>query len=136
MFTITKGLMTALLAIALSSASAVVSAKMETVSGKINGHTCAHSGHTCPLSKLDPHLQLESAFVLQQQDGSYYFLSNVPRITAARYALELATVRGKVNEKLRVIMVDELMINGKVIWSPAMVDEAINEWESMHNADG
>lgn len=136
MFTITKGLMTGLLAIALSSASAVAMAKMDTVTGKINGHTCAHSGHTCPLSKLDPHLQLESAFVLQQRDGSYYFLSNVPRITAARYALQMATVKGDVNNKLRVILVDELLIDGKVIWSPAMVDEAIREWESMHNADG
>ena len=108
----------------------------EQLTGKINGHTCAHSGHTCPVSLLDPHLALEPAFVLQQQDGEYFFLANVPRGTAARHALEKATVTGKVNRKLRTIKVETLSIGGTTVWSQAMADKARAEWEALVGGDG
>jgi hypothetical protein len=131
--TTTSWLKATLLATALSSGMAM--AEMGTITGKINGHTCAHSGHTCPISSLDPHLQLEAAFVLQQKDGSYFFLSNLPRVTAARYALKMATVKGTINKKTKSIMVDQLLINGKVIWSQAMADKAREEWEALLGSD-
>lgn len=131
--TTTSWLKATLLASALSSGMAL--AGIETITGKINGHTCAHSGHTCPVSNLDPHLQLESAFVLQQKDSSYYFLNNIPRVTAARYALKVVTVKGTVNKQARTILVDQLLIDGKVIWSQAMVDKAREEWEALVGGD-
>jgi len=65
----------------------MTTAVAETISGTINGHGCAHGGHTCPADELDPHLAFEPDFVLQQADGEYYFLSNVPRETKVRHVL-------------------------------------------------
>ena len=50
----------------------------ETYSGKLNGHGCVHAGMTCPVDRLDPHVALESNFVLQKSDGEYYFLTDMP----------------------------------------------------------
>jgi hypothetical protein len=69
----------------------------ETISGHINGQTCAENGHTCPAENLDPRLSFELDFVLQQADGSYYFLSNVPRDAKVRYVLEEARAKGEIN---------------------------------------
>ncbi len=61
--------------------------KGETISGKLNGHHCAHEGMTCPIDKLDPHVTLEADFVLMVNDG-YYFLPNLPRDTKVRHLTE------------------------------------------------
>jgi len=93
----------------------------KTVSGKLNGHHCAHAGMTCPIDKLDPHITLEDDFVLMVKDG-YYFLPNLPRDTKVRHVLETVTVKGDVNDKYRTIAVDELMVGGKTVWSRAWVE--------------
>ncbi len=68
----------------------------KTISGKLNGHHCAHEGMTCAIDKLDPHITLEEDFVLMVKDG-YYFLPNLPRDTKVRYVLENVTVKGDVD---------------------------------------
>lgn len=85
-------------------------AQAETVTGKINGHGCAHGGHTCPADKLDPHLTFEPAFVLQQPDGEYFFLSNVPRDVKVRHVLEEARATGTVDDTYNTMVVDEFMV--------------------------
>lgn len=104
-----------------------------TVTGKINGHNCAHHGHSCPVSKNDPHLALEPDFVLQKPDGDYYFMTNLPRDTKARYALQNVTVSGEIDEKHSNIDVDEFKVDGEIVWSKMMQREAR---EKMYGGEG
>lgn len=110
-----------------------VTSMAETFSGKLNGHGCAHAGSSCPVDRLDPHLALESDFVLQKQDGDYYFLS-MPRSTKVRYALEQVQVTGDLNKKYHSIDVNEFKVksNGKykIVWSKALQRE---ELDSLYN---
>lgn len=101
--------MLALLALATGGLAATT-AMAETVTGKINGHGCAHGGHTCPADELDPHVAFEPDFVLQKADGEYYFLSNVPRSTKVRHVLEEARATGEINERYNTMVVDELQV--------------------------
>jgi len=100
----------------------------ESFSGKLNGHGCAHGGHTCPADKLDPHLRFEPDFVLQEADGDYYFLTNVPRDTKVRHVLEEVRVTGTLKDKYNSILVDELMVKKgdefKTVWSQELQDAA------------
>lgn len=99
----------------------------ETITGQLNGHSCAHGGHTCPVDRLDPHIALEPDFVLQKGPGDYYFLANVPRTTKARYVLDEVQVTGTVNEKYRSIRVDEFRVKKgdgfRTVWSQKARDE-------------
>lgn len=117
------------LAFALLLGSGVASAATGSVTGKINGHGCAHHGETCPISRLDPHLALESDFVIQNSDGNYYFMSNLPRSMKLRYALKDATVTGHIDERHKNIMVKEFAVDGKTVWSQKMQDE---EYKRLH----
>ena len=112
-----------------------VQSMAETFSGKLNGHGCAHAGTTCPVDRLDPHIALESDFVLQKQDGDYYFLK-MPRSTKVRYALEQVQVTGELNKKYQSIDVDEFKVkkngNYKVIWSKALQRR---ELDSLSNSE-
>ena len=112
-----------------------VTGMAETFTGKLNGHGCAHAGTTCPVDRLDPHIALESDFVLQKQDGDYYFLS-IPRSTKVRHALEQVQVTGDLNKKYHSIDVDEFRVkkNGKykVVWSKEL--QRI-ELDSLYNSE-
>ena len=93
----------------------------DTITGRINGHSCAHANTTCPIDRLDPHIALERDFVLQTPNGDSYFLSNVPRDTKVRHALKKARVTGKLDERYNSVVVDELQIedSGKfrTVWT-------------------
>lgn len=102
----------------------MTTAVAETVSGKINGHGCAHGGHTCPADELDPHLAFEPDFVLQQADGEYYFLSNVPRETKVRHVLEQAKATGTVNERYNTMVVDQLQVKEDGSYETVWTQEA------------
>ena len=91
--------------------------EMTTLTGKINGHDCAERGEACPVDKQDPHVALESGFVLQRADGEYFFLTNVPRDVKVRHVLETATVTGDLNRRYNTVKVDTLEIGDEVIWS-------------------
>jgi hypothetical protein len=98
------------LAFAVPLGLAAPSLMADTFTGKLNGHGCAHAGGTCPTDRLDPHLALEPDFVLQKADGDYVFLSNVPRDTKVRYALETVQVTGSLNPKYQTVIVDEFRV--------------------------
>ena len=106
-------------ALTLSLTAAAIQA--ETISGRINGHGCAHAGSTCPLDRLDPHIALERDFVLQKLDGDYLFMTNVPRDTKVRHALKKVRVKGELDDRYNAIVVDELQVeeNGgfETVWS-------------------
>ena len=107
----------------------------DTFSGKLNGHGCAHAGTTCPVDRLDPHLALESDFVLQKDDGDYYFLTDMPTSVKRRHALAIVKVDGKLNEKYGAINVNEFRVKKgdsyKLMWSKAMQKK---ERESLEDA--
>ncbi len=107
----------------------------DSFSGKLNGHGCAHAGMTCPVDRLDPHVALESDFVLQKSDGDYYFLTDMPMSVKRRYALAVVKVDGKLNEKYHAIDVNEFRVKKgdsyKLMWSKAMQKK---ERESLEDA--
>lgn len=109
-------------ALALSGA---VSA--ETVTGRIIGHHCAHEGKSCPIDKMDPHVALESDFVLQKENRDYYFLTNVPRDVKVRHVLETVTISGKVNTRYNSIDVDSIESGNKVAWSKEQHEKCLAE---------
>ncbi|MCU7843083.1 MAG: hypothetical protein KZQ93_04505 [Candidatus Thiodiazotropha sp. (ex Monitilora ramsayi)] len=78
----------------------------ETITGKINGHECAHHGASCPVEKLDPHIALESDFVLMLDNGDYAFLPNLSRDIKVRYVLDTVQIEGKKHPRFNSIKVD------------------------------
>jgi hypothetical protein len=99
-------------------------AHAEVITGKLNGYDCAHSGITCPIDPQDPHVLLERDFVLQQKDGEYMFLTNIPRKTKLKHALKNIQVTGKRHAKFESIDVDEMRIKQgdkwKTVWSKSL----------------
>jgi hypothetical protein len=76
---------------------------------------------------LDPHVQLESDFVLVVGDEEYYFLTNLNRDLKVRHVLDKVMVVGEVNKKYNSVDVSELKVREgddfKTVWSKAMVAE-------------
>ncbi len=95
----------------------------KTFSGRINGHSCAHGGEVCPIDRLDPHVALERDFVLQTPDGTYYFMTNLPREVKVRHVLSEAQVTGDLNPRYNTLTVEELQVkqgNGyHTVWTNA-----------------
>lgn len=109
----------------------------ETITGRINGYSCAHAGTTCPLDRLDPHIALERDFVLQKADGNYLFLANVPRETKVRHALKKAKVTGQLDDRYNTLVVEEFQVeaNGgfETVWTQR--DQA-REWSYFQGTGG
>lgn len=97
----------------------VAGAAMETKTGTIEGLTCATVGYTCPMDGADPMIAVERDFVLVDKSGNFYLMPNLDRGIKARYALKTVTVKGFVDEKYRSIRVEELVVDGKVVWTRA-----------------
>jgi hypothetical protein len=93
------------------------SAALETVTGKIEGLTCVTVGYVCPIDQADPMLALEDDLVLVVESGDFYLMPNLDRALKARYALREVTVKGFVDQKYRSIQVEELIVDGNVVWS-------------------
>ena len=117
---ITKSLLIALLMLP-------VVASADSIEGKMNGLNCAISGVVCPIDKADPLIALESDFVVQQPDGSFYIIPNIDRAVKARVVLEDVVVTGTVNPTYKSIKADKLEVNRggemKLVWSQKMQDE-------------
>lgn len=115
--------------LAFSALLAATAIHADTLTGRINGHHCAHGGETCPLDRLDPHLALERDFVLQTADGTYYFMTNLPRDVKVRHVLTQARVTGDIDPRYKTVTVDELQVkegdNFKVVWTQA---KQVGEW--------
>ncbi|NBC46829.1 MAG: hypothetical protein GVY22_02315 [Gammaproteobacteria bacterium] len=112
----------------------------ETFTGRLNGLRCAEDGQFCPVENLDAHLSFEQDFVLQQADGEYYFLSNVPRDTKVRHVRKKVKVIGTVIELYRSISVESLLVDGadgyREVWSPAAQLKAFDQIFSSGWQDG
>jgi hypothetical protein len=102
-------------------------ANADTIEGKMNGLNCAIGGVVCPIDKADPLIALESDFVVQQADGTFFIIPNVDRAVKARVVLEDVVVTGTVNSTYKSIQADELKVKRggqlQTVWSQAMQDE-------------
>lgn len=101
----------------------------DSLEGRLNGLACASHGEVCPTDKDDPHVLLEQDFVVQTEDGSYFFITNMDWRTKLQYVLATVKVEGKRSEKLMVISADEFWVkqeNGEyqLKWSLDMAREA------------
>jgi hypothetical protein len=87
-----------------------VMASAATVEGKMNGISCAVASVFCLIDKADPLVALESDFVVQTADGTFYLIPNVDRAVKARVVLEDVVVTGDVNDKYKTIDADKLKV--------------------------
>ncbi len=97
----------------------------ETITGKLNGHDCAHAGVSCPIDPDDPHISMEQDYVLQQKGGDYLFLINLPRDVKLKYVLQDIQVSGELSSKYNSMVVDKFKIKDgdgwKVAWTKQMI---------------
>ena len=114
----------------LSAPLAVDAAQTKTFVGHMEGLNCVIHGHLCPVDNLDPHIALESDFVLFLATDEHYLLPNIPRVVKAKYVGKPIRVTGEVTEKYRSIRVDKLEVkksgNYKTVWSKW---SQVEEWE-------
>jgi len=86
--------------------------------GQVVGHSCANDAELCPLKGLEAHLAMEPDFVLvDETDGTYVYLHNLPRDSKVRHALKNVTVIGELDEHSNAISVSELIVDDKTVWS-------------------
>lgn len=95
--------------------------KLESVTGRLNGHDCAHAGIACPVDAQDPRLLLERDFVLQKESGDYLFLTNIARSIKLQYLLDDIKVIGNRDLKYNTIEVYELMIMQDDEWKSVWI---------------
>jgi len=99
----------------------------DTITGKLNGHDCAHAGVTCAIDPKDPHITMEPDFVLQKNDGDYVFLTNMPREVKIKHVLKNAQVDGEMSNKYNSMVVDKFKIKDgdtwKTVWNKEMIPE-------------
>lgn len=100
-----------------------VTVSAEMLTGRLNGHDCAERGTSCPVDRLDPHVTLEADFVLQQANGEYFFLVNIPRDVKVRHVMRPIEATGQLNRKYNAITVDEFRVDGELVWSQDLVDQ-------------
>jgi len=117
---VSKALLAALLAMPWVAGAA-------TIEGKMNGISCAAAGVFCPIDKLDPYVALESDFVVQTPEGSFYIIPNVDRAIKARFVLDNVIVTGDVNDKYKTIQADSIQVqrDGEyvTVWTQEMQEE-------------
>ena len=123
-------LLTLILVIAIAFMAPVGAYAAKNFDGWMQGFNCVTHGHKCPIDNLDPHLMLESDFVLLLNDGNYFLLPNISRVVKAKYVHSAIRVTGDVNSKYKSIDVDKLEVKEgnsfKTVWSKKMMME---EWE-------
>ncbi len=103
----------------------------DTVEGRIQGLNCVINHRVCPLDYLDPHVALESDFVLYiEKDDNYFLLPNIPRAVKVRHVGKKAKATGRIHKKYQALEADMLEIesNGKYqkVWT---LKGQVNEWE-------
>lgn len=78
----------------------MTSAKTHTpVNGTIQGAGCVIKQTVHPLGSNEPKAALERDVVLQCDDGSYYFLPNLPRTLKLKYLNQEITISGELRDK-------------------------------------
>jgi hypothetical protein len=101
----------------------------ESIEGRLNGLDCASHGEMCPTDKDDPHVLLERDFVIQTEDGHYFFITNMDWRTKLKHVLSMVRVEGKRSEKRMAISADEFWVKQDsgvytLEWSLARAREA------------
>jgi hypothetical protein len=97
---------------------AVASAgKDVTYEGTLRGANCVHFKQDCPDDEM--HIAMEHDFVLLLPNGDHYFLTNLGRVTKARYANKEVRISGEIEN--HEIWVDKVEVkeSGKYrkVWS-------------------
>lgn len=99
--------------VAILQILAPATAQAERIEGRLNGLACASEGEMCPSDKDDPHVLLEPDFVVQTEDGKYYYITNMDWRTKLRYVLRMVRVEGKLSGGLSVIAAEEFWVKEK-----------------------
>lgn len=93
----------------------------------MNGLGCASKGKLCPTDKDDPHVLLERDFVVQTEDGNYFYITNIDWRTKLQYVLQRVRVEGKFSDRLSAIAADEFWVKHEgeyqLEWSLEMARE-------------
>lgn len=99
-----------------------MTANADTLTGVIKGASCVHEQHMCPEEASDPHVMLETDFVLAIGD-KHYLMPNLARDLKVRYVMDTVQIVGDINENFHSIDVDELKVKKgdtfKKVWSRA-----------------
>ena len=61
--------------------------------------------------------------MLQQGNGEYFFLVNLPRDVKVRHVMRPVEVTGELNRKYNAVTVDEFHVDGELVWSQELVDQ-------------
>ncbi len=97
-------------------------AKDETLKGKINGLRCVTDNIKCPVDENDPLIDNLADFVLQAEDGEFFYLHNVSHRIKEGLTLRPIRVTGNVDRRYRSIEVSmiEIFEDGKYkeVWTP------------------
>lgn len=92
------------------------------VEGVIKGVRCVTDQTLCVEDKRDPRLQAESDFVLEQPDGSYYYIFNIDRDTKAEFVLDTVRVTGQVSDRYQSIKAQKMEVRRgdryRTVWTP------------------
>ncbi len=116
--------------IAVAFSAAPTPAMERTLAGRIVGLNCILEPNLCAVDKQDPHIALNTDFVLLLKNADHYLLTNVPREVKIQFFRMQIEVTGNVSDEYRSITVDTLKIRngGKYIkvWSH---DMELGEWQ-------
>ncbi len=111
-----------------------------TVTGRIEGLNCLIDPDLCARDNKDPHIDLESDFVLLLGNADHYLLPNVPREVKIQFLGQQIKVTGNVSEVYRSITVETLKVraDGQYIdvWSNDMDLRYWQEWRQQFYEKG
>lgn len=104
--------------------------------GSIQGFNCVTQGQVCPIGKEDPMIAAESIFVLQTQDGKWYFVPNVDQGILAKHLNEMVMIDGELNMKFNAIKAVNINVmenmRWRKVWSIDLQDEIYSDVLGSH----
>ena len=122
-----SNIMRVLVAVMSGTTALIQPVVADTITGKLNGHDCAHAGVTCAIDPKDPHITMEPDFVMQKKDGDYVFLINMPREVKIKHVLKDAQVDGEMSKKYNSMVVDKFKIKDgdtwKTVWNKELIPQ-------------
>lgn len=107
----------------------------EALEGRIVGFNCLIKNTFCPIGgsnpELDPHIALESDFVLHLASGEHYHMPNLDRAVKAKYVGQEVRVSGKLLPEYKSIDVDTFEVKKaegyNTVWSKEMMRKQMEE---------
>lgn len=104
----------------------------DVIEGHMNGLNCAITGYVCPIDLRDPVMALEPDFVIQREDGEFFYIPNLDRAVKAQYFLSEIRVVGEFNERYGSITAEQLLVrrDGEFVevWSQEKARRAMEEF--------